>query len=97
MFGGVLLQNNFLRSCWGNESVERGGGAGDNLYYLVAAAVGPNYSYAFVTVSPRLKTFLLELLTSLLTHCHAPCHTGVANQRACKDKGTGPGRHNVLQ
>lgn len=51
-------------------------GAGDKLYYLAAAAVGPNYSYAFVTVSPSLKTFfLLELLTSLLTHCHTPCHT----------------------
>lgn len=23
MFGGVLLRNNFLRSCWGNESVEK--------------------------------------------------------------------------
>lgn len=50
-------------------------GGGGKLHYLVAAAMGPNYSCAFLTVSPSLKTFLLELLTSLLTHCHTSCRT----------------------
>lgn len=81
MFGNVLLQNNFLRSCWGNESVEKkeGGGAGDKLYYLVASAVGPNYSYAFLTVSPSLQTFFIRIIHSAsrppshsLSHLTAP-------------------------
>lgn len=47
----IILRGN--KSCRGNES---GGGEREEgkLYYLVVAAMGPNYGYAFVSV---LKTF----------------------------------------
>ena len=34
---------------------KREGGGG--VYYLVASAVGPNYSYAFLTILQRFQTF----------------------------------------
>lgn len=73
-----------------------GVGGEDKLYYLVASAVRPNYSYAFLTVS--LKLFLLGLFTSLLTHCHTSCHSHCANQVACSkyENYCSCHNHNVL-
>lgn len=82
MLSGVLLQNNFQRSCWGNESVQNREGGG--LYYLVASAVGPNYSYAFLTVSQRHKTFLIAITHFASRHCHTSRRTYWAGRWAWK-------------
>lgn len=82
MLSGVLLQNNFQRSCWGNESVQNREGGG--LYYLVASAVGPNYSYAFLTVSQRHKTFFIAITHFASRHCHTSRRTYWAGRWAWK-------------
>lgn len=60
-------------------------GGGHELYYLVAAAVGPNYSYAFLTVSPSLKTLLLEI-THFTSHPLSHFLSHLLSQQTCLEQ-----------
>lgn len=86
----IILRGN--KSCRGNESVggEREEG---KLYYLVVAAMGPNYGYAFVSVLKTFPPFLKNKNTFVhfASHlCHTSCHTYITNQFVSNKCSTAP-------
>lgn len=91
MFGGVLLQNNFqrewkLRREWNCRKRREGGKS----YYLVVAAVGPNYSYAFVSLLKLFFFFEIRIAHFTSHPRHTSCHTYIANQLAWNKCSTAP-------